>query len=252
MVLPVQDSGKLEPRRVGERVKVLKCPKTGEFVMFMHVDDLFYKDPFIGYATSETINGTYTFKGPLLFEGKPIKKWDMGVFQDTDGCGYLITHSGNLFKLSEDYAGITEQVVKNMTGQCEAPAIFKKDSVYFWLGSGLTSWERNDNYYFTATSLKGPWTERGLFAPEGTLTWNSQTTFVLTLAGSKDTTYLFMGDRWAYLRQNASATYVWQPLTIHGFSISLPDYKESWVAEKQCFPLSSTCIANTRNRPSNF
>ncbi|MFV0336756.1 MAG: hypothetical protein ACK5LK_00735, partial [Chthoniobacterales bacterium] len=31
------------------------------------------------------IAGEYTFCGPLLFNDKPIKKWDMGIFQDDDG-----------------------------------------------------------------------------------------------------------------------------------------------------------------------
>ncbi|MDP4290904.1 MAG: family 43 glycosylhydrolase [Bacteroidota bacterium] len=228
MALPVQDTGKLGPGRVGERVKILKCPATGEYVMFMHADDMGYKDQFIGYATCNTINGTYKFRGPLLFDGKPIKKWDMGVFQDTDGSGYVITHSGNLYKLSGDYKSVTEQVVKDMTQQCEAPAIFKKSGVYFWLGSDLTSWERNDNYYFTATSLKGPWTPRGNFAPRGTLTFNSQTTYVLTIAGAEDTTYMYMGDRWAFPHQNSAATYVWQPLIVKGTTLSLPGFRQSW------------------------
>jgi hypothetical protein len=228
MVLPVQDSGKLGPNRVGERVKVLKCPKTGEYVMYMHTDNMAYKDQCIGYATSKTIDGIYKFKGALLYRDEPIRKWDMGVFQDSDGSGYLITHSGNLFKLSDDYKSVSNHLIKNMTGQCEAPAIFKKDSIYYWIGSGLTSWERNDNYYFTATSLEGPWTERGFIAPKGSLTWNSQSTFVLAVAGIKDTTYMYMGDRWSYPRQNSSATYVWQPIIMNGVSISLPDFKESW------------------------
>lgn len=228
IALAAQYTGKLGPNRVGERPKVLKCPKTGEYVMYMHTDDIRYKDPQVGYATSETISGEYTFKGSLLFEGKPILKWDMGMFQDEDGTAYLITHSGNLYKLSDDYKSITEQVVKNMTGKCESPIIFKKNNIYFWLGSDLTSWERNDNYYFTATSLKGPWKKEGLFAPKESLTWNSQSTFVLPIAGSKDTTYMFMGDRWAFPRQNSAATYVWQPLTVIKDSIYLPDYKESW------------------------
>ncbi|MBC7721804.1 MAG: hypothetical protein H7068_07235 [Pedobacter sp.] len=57
-----------------------------------------------------------------------------------------------------------------MTKESESPAIFKKHSIYFWLASSRTSWERNDNFYFTATSLKGPWKSKGHFAPEGTLT----------------------------------------------------------------------------------
>lgn len=228
IALPVQESGKLGPNRIGERPKVMKCPKTGEYVMYMHTDDLKYKDQCVGYATSKTINGVYTFQGAILFNGEPIKKWDMGTFQDTDGSGYIVTHSGNLYKLSDDYKSVTEQIVKDMTGQCESPVIFKKDNTYFWLGSSLTSWERNDNYYFTASSLKGPWKSQGIFAPKDSLTWNSQTTFVLPITGSKDTTYLFMGDRWAFPHQKSAATYVWQPLTVKNDSIFLPNYKQNW------------------------
>jgi uncharacterized protein Usg len=228
MVLSVQDSGTLGPNRVGERVKVMKNPKTQKFVMFMHTDDLKYKDQSVGYAVSDKIDGIYTFQGDLLFDGKPIKKWDMGVFQDTDGKGYLITHSGNLFQLSDDYLSVTEQLVKDMTAHCEAPVIFKKEGTYFWIGSGLTSWERNDNYYFTSKSLKGPWINKGIFAPAGSLTWNSQSTYVLPITGSKDTTYMFMGDRWSFPRQQSSATYVWQPLEVANESISLPDFKQAW------------------------
>lgn len=226
-VLPQQPSGSLGPNRVGERVKVMKCPKTGEFVMYMHTDNLGYTDPCIGYATSPTINGEYTFRGALLFNGSPIRKWDMGVFQDTDGSGYLLIHHGNIFKLSDDYKSITAQVIKEMSAG-ESPAIVKKDSVYFWLTSNLTSWERNDNSYYTATSLAGPWSKGGLFAPKGTLTWNSQTTYVIPIYGTQDTTWMFMGDRWSFPCQNAAATYVWQPMKIEGTSLFIPNYNESW------------------------
>lgn len=228
IVLPVQESGKLGPNRIGERPKVMKCPKTGEYIMYMHTDDLKYKDQAVGYATSKTIDGVYTFQGPVLFNGQPIKKWDMGTYQDTDGSGYIITHSGNLYKLSDDYKSVTEQIVKDMTGQCESPIIFKKDNLYYWIGSGLTSWERNDNYYFTATSLKGPWKSQGIFTPKDKLTWNSQSTFVLPIVGSKETTYIYMGDRWAFPHQKSAATYVWQPLIVKGESISIPEYNENW------------------------
>ena len=70
VVLRVQKDGILGPNRVGERVKVMKCPSTGEYVMYMHADDLGYMDPYIGYATCSTINGEYKLQGPLLYEGK--------------------------------------------------------------------------------------------------------------------------------------------------------------------------------------
>lgn len=53
-----------------------------------------------------------------------------------------------------------------------------KDGIYYLLTSHTTSWERNDNYYYTAPSPEGPWENQGMFCPEGTLTYNSQCTFV--------------------------------------------------------------------------
>ena len=220
VVLPMQDSGILGPDRVGERCKVMRCPNTGEYVMLMHCDDLRYKDPYIGLATSKTIDGEYTFHGPILFEGKPIKRWDMGTFQDTDGEGYLLIHHGPIYRLSDDYRSIEAQVA-NVKGLGESPAMMKSaEGIYFLLSSNLTSWEKNDNYYHTAPSIEGPWTRRGLFCPEGTLTYNSQTTFVM---GN-----MFMGDRWSYPHQASAATYVWLPLKVDGTSLTILDYMESW------------------------
>lgn len=228
VALPIQGSGKLGPNRVGERPKVMKSSSTGEYIMYMHADTLGYKDQFVGYATSKNIIGPYTFRGPLLFNGKPIKKWDMGTFQDNDGSGYILLHGGDIYKLSDDYKSITEHVNKAMISGFESPLIFRKDSIYFFLGSDLTGWERNDNYYYTASSLKGPWTRRGFFAPEGTLTWNSQCTFVLAIEGSKDTTFMYMGDRWSFPKQASAATYVWQPLRVNGTVISMSQYQDAW------------------------
>ncbi|MCB1129491.1 MAG: family 43 glycosylhydrolase [Verrucomicrobiae bacterium] len=234
IALPVQKDGRLGPTRVGERPKVMKCPKTGEFVMFMHTDDMKYKDQAVGYATCDTVNGEYKFQGTLDLDGKPIRLWDMGVFQDEDGTGYMMTHGGNLYRLADDYQSIAKQVVRNMTGGCESPAIFKRGELYYWLGSGLTAWERNDNYYFTAKSLVGPWKKRGYIAPKGKLTWNSQTTFVLPIKGSQGTTFMYMGDRWAHPMQKSAATYVWQPLQFErDGSMSLPTFHQSWSVDPE-------------------
>ncbi|MEO6733564.1 MAG: family 43 glycosylhydrolase [Ferruginibacter sp.] len=246
VALPTQEKGKLGPNRVGERPKVMKCPTTGGYVMYMHVDTLGYVDQFIGYATANNIIGPYTFRGPLLFNGKPIRKWDMGAFQDSDGSGYVLLHGGDIYKLSDDYKSVSEQVHKAMTTGFESPAIFRKDSIYYFLGSDLTSWERNDNYYYTATSLRGPWTKRGIFCPKGTLTWNSQTTFVLPIAGSKHTTYMFMGDRWSFPKQASAATYIWQPLTVSGTSISIPQFLEAWRISTSTGVASPTVIGKKK------
>ncbi|WP_211218082.1 family 43 glycosylhydrolase [Niabella aurantiaca] len=228
VALPLQPSGKLGPNRVGERPKVMQCPSTGEYILYMHADTLGYRDPFVGYATAKTITGPYTFRGPLLFQGKPIRKWDMGAFRDQDGSGYILLHGGDIYRLADDYKSIAAQVNKAMARGFESPALFRKDSLYYFLGSDLTGWERNDNYYYTATALSGPWTKRGYIAPAGTLTWNAQTTFVLPVTGTEQTTFMFMGDRWSFPRQASAATYVWQPLKAAGHILALPEFYEAW------------------------
>lgn len=232
IVLPMQASGLLGPNRVGERVKVMKCPSTGEYVMYMHTDDMKYMDPNVGYATCQTIDGDYQFQGALLFEGEHIHKWDLGTYQDDDDKGYLLTHEGFIYELANDYKSVTSIVASNEAQSGESPAMFKKNGTYFWLFSNKTSWERNDNYYLTSSSLSGPWNRKGYFAPEGTLTWNSQCSFVLPIHNGNDTLLMYMGDRWSYPKQGSAATQVWLPITVDKDEMSIPSFYESWHFDK--------------------
>ncbi|AXP79683.1 Glycosyl hydrolases family 43 [Mariniflexile rhizosphaerae] len=230
IAMPPNQSGRLSSAEcIGERPKVMKCPSTGEFIMYMHADSNNYTNPAVEYAVSNNITGPYEYKGRLMFGDEYIKRWDMGIFQDDDGTGYVILHHGDIYKLANDYKSVVEHVLKHdKTLRTESPAVFKHKDTYYWIGSGLTGWERNDNYYFTAKSLTGPWTNRGAVAPEGTLTWNSQSTFVFPVVGNKTTTFIYMGDRWSFPKQRATATYVWQPLIFNDDEISMPEYHESW------------------------
>src|SRR6185312_3660427 len=64
IILPQQSSGLLGPNRKGERPHIIKCPATGEFVLYAHSADTTYQvDKEVVYATSPTVNGQYTFKG---------------------------------------------------------------------------------------------------------------------------------------------------------------------------------------------
>ncbi len=233
LAMPPNSDGRLSgPECIGERPKVMKCPSTGEFIMYMHADSNGYRNPAVEYAVSKKITGPYEYKGRLMFGDTYIRRWDMGTFQDDDGTGYIILHHGDIYKLADDYKSIVEHTLKHdKTLRTESPAVFKHNGTYYWVGSGLTGWERNDNSYFTANSLSGPWTARGVIAPEGTLTWNSQSTFVFPVVGEKTTTYLYMGDRWSFPKQRATATYVWQPLVFDGDEISMPVYHESWTID---------------------
>lgn len=170
---------------------------------------------------------TYS-KDLLKLGNEPIRMWDMGTFQDTDGTGYLLIHEGDIYRLSEDYHSAEKRLVKNMAPGGESPAMFKKEGIYYFLFSNKTSWEKNDNYYFTAPAVGGPWKKGGLFVPEGKLTYNSQTTFVFPLTQGKDTIPMFMGDRWSFPHQASAATYVWMPMQADKGKLSIPEYWQAW------------------------
>ncbi len=155
--LPPLKDGILGPGRIGERVKVVKSSSTGNYVMLMHTDDLKYCDPCIGLAVGKRLDEEFTFRGPLLFQGKPIRFWDMGTFTDEDGTVYLLTHEGNIYQLDETCTEAAELVAEGIAPGGESPAMFKRDGTYYLMFSNKTGWERNDNYYFTASDLHGPW-----------------------------------------------------------------------------------------------
>ena len=228
LALPPQEDGLLGPNRIGERVKVIKNHETGTFVMLMHTDNMGYTDPCIGVAISDTITGPYTFQGPMLFEDKPIRRWDMGTFVDEDGTAYLLIHEGDIYRLSDDYLTAVEKVADNIAPGGESPAMFRHEDNYFLMFSNKTSWERNDNYYFVSQDLHGPWKNQGLFCPEGTLTHNSQCSFVFSLERDGKTVPIYMGDRWSYPHQASSATHVWLPITVVDDIFSIPEYLPVW------------------------
>ncbi|MBW3092471.1 hypothetical protein KIH79_05835 [Bifidobacterium sp. 82T10] len=212
LVLPRQRDGRLGPDRVGERVKVMRCPATGKYVMLMHSDNLEYKDPMTLMAVSDTIDGEYRIVGPLLCDGQPIRMWDMGTFQDTDGTGYLLVHGGHIYRLSNDYLSAELIQPDTLEPYGESPAMAHVGDTYYLIMSNLTGWDRNDNFYLTAPDPSGPWTYRGNVAPQGTCTWDSQSSFIFPLHTEHGDRLIYMGDRWSFPHQASCASQVWLPL----------------------------------------
>lgn len=207
LALEPQADGLLGPDRIGERPKVMRCPSTGTYVMFLHADDLGYNDPHIAYAVCDTIGGPYEVRGAVEYRGEPLRRWDVGAFQDDDGTGYLLIHEGDVYRLSDDYTTAVEKVADGIAPGGESPGMIKAAGRYHLLFSNKTSWERNDNYVMSAPSPSGPWRSSGLLAPEGTRTHDSQCGFVFTGAGP-DAPAIYLGDRWSFPRQASAATYV--------------------------------------------
>lgn len=221
-----QKDGLLGPHRIGERPKVVRTVN-GQYVMMMHTDDERTFDPCVGYAIADGLDEPFVFKGPLLFNGEPIKMWHIGSFTDDDGTNYLLTHEGDIYRLSADGHFAEEKIISNIAPGTEAPAMFKENGHYFLLVSQKTSWERNDNYYYCADSLIGPWEYRGPFCPSGTLTHNSQSSFVFKLHSNKGDFPMYIGDRRSYPFLDCT-TSIWLPIKVTGTKLNISEFWSSW------------------------
>lgn len=141
-----------------ERPKVIYNSATGKYVLWMHKENgLDYGEARVAVATSSTVDGNYTYVGsyrPLGYDSR-----DMTVYND-NGTAYLISATRvnadlNIYKLTPDFLSVESLVTTLWPGQYrEAPALFKKDGVYFLIPSGATGWNPNQAKYATAPVLQ--------------------------------------------------------------------------------------------------
>jgi hypothetical protein len=201
------------------RPKVIKNDKTGKYVMMAALTSPdFATTNDIIVATGDTATGPFTVNRVFT---PPGGAYDMGLYKDDDGKAYLITAHDwvKISELSDDYLSIkTTTTVSGATG--EAPAIFKSNGMYYFVGSQLTGWAPNANHYSTASSILGPWTPKGTFATGlgSENTFASQTTFVLPVA-DRENSFIFMADRTnaingAVINDLGAMTHVWLPVTL--------------------------------------
>jgi beta-xylosidase len=202
-----------------ERPKVIFNQATGQFVMWMHKENGFdYGQARAAVAVSNTVDGNYTYLGSFRPFNQHMSR-DITAFVDDDGTGYMISAANenfdlHIYRLTPDYRNVAALVANPWPGgHREAPALFKRNGVYFMLTSGATGWSPNQARYATATSITGPWSAMQNVA-DGT-TFGSQSTFVLPIQGSQTTSYLYLGDRWAgaWGGPVSDSRYVWLPIT---------------------------------------
>ncbi|MFK0211707.1 RICIN domain-containing protein [Streptomyces sp. NPDC090298] len=213
-----------------ERPKVMYNASTGQFVMWMHKEGSAtdYSEARAAVAVSDTVDGDYSWRGSFRPLGHMSR--DITTFVDTDGTGYMISAANenadlHVYRLTADYTGIDAQVQKLWAGQSrEAPAMFKRNGVYFILTSGATGWAPNQQKYATATSITGTWS--GLKDIGDWNTYGSQTAYVLPVQGTSGTSYLYMGDRWGNSMGGMvqDSQYVWLPLKFPTKTTMTMDY----------------------------
>ncbi len=211
-------SNDLDTSKVIERPKVNYDSANKKFVMWMHIDANDYSYSRAGVAVSDNPAGPYTYKGSVRPNGQMAR--DMTVFKDDDNKAYLIYSSENnntmnICLLSKDYLSPTKTYSRILIDKRrEAPAMFKSEGKYYLITSGCTGWSPNEASYAVAESPLGSWKELGnpCSGPGAETTFQSQSTFVLPVAG-KPNTFLFMADRWNKTNLEDSR-YVWLPLRV--------------------------------------
>lgn len=199
-----------------ERPKVIYNAATNRFVMWMHKENASdYSEARAAVAVSSTVDGNYTYLGSFRPLGHMSR--DITAFVDSDGAGYMISSANNnydlhVYRLTSDFTNVASLVRRWVGDHREAPALFKRNGVYFMVTSGATGWNPNQQKYSSATSITGSW---GAWQNVGDSTgYRSQTMFVLPVQGTQTTSYLYMGDRWAgaWSRPVNESSYVWLPL----------------------------------------
>lgn len=216
------------PKWVLERPKVFYNKPTRTFVMYAHLDDAGadgkgYVLAQVAVATSKKIEGPYTFVRRFRPLGKESR--DIGQFIDDDGKAYLIFESRPsqgfyIAGLSHDFLDVTREIAF-IKSPIEGGAIVHHEGLYYVLGSQLTGWRPNPNLFATAKRLSGPWSSFKDIAPPETNTYRSQSSNLIKVAGKKQTTIIYVGDRWLP-GQLWNSSYIWMPMEVGKGEMRLP------------------------------
>ncbi|MCE7000769.1 family 43 glycosylhydrolase [Saccharothrix sp. S26] len=152
---------------------------------------------------------------------------DQTIFTDDDGKDYLIfsNRSGRarafVGKLRESDSLRVEPAVQigyNAAGR-EGNAMFKLDGRYYHAASDLHGWNASVTHVLESTgsgiqgTYSGEYTLAGTELDYGHVT---QTGFFVTVKGTKQSTVIFAGDRWADFAWNGIGYNQWMPVTRTG------------------------------------
>jgi len=242
-----------------ERPKVLFNPRTGKFVMWMHLEQRGYRFSRAGIAISDQPAGPFTFlkairpiTNSVAVEGEdPAQERtlggtcrDLNLYLDEDGKAYVFYSSeGNwtmyVVRLNDEFTGPETPVVENKTWarilvrrMREGPAPFKSRGRYYLITSACTGWKPNEADCAVADNILGPYQSRGnpCTGQDAGTTFGSQSTFVLPAQPGK---FIFLADRWNPARLSDSR-YVWLPLVLAPDGSCTIPWQDRW--ELSSFP----------------
>ena len=190
-----------------------------------------------GIATSTSPTGPFT----KLFDSTVygVNTGDMSVFKDDDGKAYYCWEIWNNGATSQafalmtwDYVNLEKKVQTWPNSDREANNMMKRRGKYFYLTSLMMGIDPTLTQYWTAPSIDGPWTTKlvPVILPGDTKndSWSTQCDFVFTFKGTKDTVFMYDGDRWKQTETIHQGGYAWLPITFSPKDSIIINYYQDW------------------------
>lgn len=240
-----------------ERPKMIYNEITKKYVIWFHADgptttsNANYAAASTGVAISDSPSGPFRFIDRYRLHTCPADQEDMypssrgmardmNLYIDDDNRAYIIYASEEnltlyISRLNEEYTYLDRSPEEAVYGidyvrvfpgaQREAPAIFKRQGLYYLITSGCTGWAPNPSRYAVSSSLFGPWEDLGDPFIEDTkrTSFDSQSTCVIEVNGS----YIYMGDRWLS-NDLTNSSYIWLPIQFNGERELSIEWNDKW------------------------
>ena len=184
---------------------------------------------FVGVATATQPTGPFHYQSRFQGGGSRFGTGDFAIFADTDGAVYHVAvrkpdKALVCGRLSDDGLRPAGDYVElaGITHATEAPALFRRGTKLFLVGSGSTGWAPNAARMFVAEKVTGPYQDLGNpvrgINPHNNLgpekTFGGQSTFVYPVAGRRDA-WIAMFD--INVPQNPiTSGYIWLPIEFEG------------------------------------
>ena len=178
------------------------------------------------FATSDTPAGTFAFDHIQAQLANVVNNapGDQTVFTDDDGKAYIVfssSHGRNHQYIAplraSDFLNIEPATQIFQGPGREGNCMFKYDGRYYYCSSNLHGWNASPTYVISSTNILGPYGPESVMAnTELDFSHVTQTGFFITVAGTKQTTVIFAGDRWSNFGGNGIGYNDWTPLSFNG------------------------------------
>ncbi len=234
-----QASGDFKTGNWVGRPDLVYNPSTQKYVLVMEMDASDINGPgnYVGFASSSTVDGSYTYHGHTLVNGNTMG--DHSVF--VEGSNAYLVYVGdsattrnvslNIAPLASDWLSVRPAVFSQPDTSHEAPFLLKVGTTYHWFASGKNWWASTPASHRTGSSLTSwnAWSTLQTSPPSGD-TFNTQFDFVVPVTGTGGTSYLYAGDRYTnFAGSGYPAAYgrgrnAWYPLRFNGSTPVLQGY----------------------------